>query len=142
MKWFVILSHGWNTLHIILPKYSIVYSKSAVQKSFYVLYGHGFVYGCTLFCIWLYVVLYMVVCCFVYGCMLFCIWLYVVLYTVVCCFVYGCMLFCIWLYVLYPLFNSISYVFLLLFLCILIDKYALFSIKGSFRLSHQCIINM
>ena len=37
------------------------------------------------------------------------------------CFVYGCM-FCI------LLFNSVSYVFLLLCLCILIDKYALFFI--------------
>jgi len=36
-------------------------------------------------------------------------------------FVYGCM-FCIFL------FNSVSYVFLLLFLCILTDKYALFCI--------------
>jgi len=37
------------------------------------------------------------------------------------CFVYGCM-FCI------LLFNFVSYVFLLLCLCILIDKYALFCI--------------
>ena len=36
-------------------------------------------------------------------------------------FVYGCM-FCI------LLFNSVSYIFLLLSLCILIDKYALFGI--------------
>jgi len=79
-----------------------------------------FVYGC-MFCIWLYV-LYMVVC-FVYGCM-FCIWLYA-LYMVVC-FVYGCRFFLYGCMFCILLFNSVSYVFLLLCLCILIDKCALF----------------
>jgi len=40
---------------------------------------------------------------------------------------------CIWLYVLYALFNSVTYVFLLLCLCTLIEKYALFWIFCSHR---------
>ena len=81
-------------------------------------------------CMWLYI-LYVDVY-FVCGC-IFCMWLYI-LYVVVY-FVCGC-IFCTWLYILYVVvyfvygsFNSLSYVLLLLRLCILIVIYILFCLS-------------